>query len=347
MPLTASISPPKRRPGRRITLYVLAVLVAIVGLLAIAGEAYEAVARNRDEREFRRWGDLVDVGGYRLNLNCLGAGRPTVILDNGLGLPAAEWSLVQPDVAEFTRVCSYDRAGYAWSDSGPFPRTSGQIVQELHTLLSKAGVEPPYILVGHSFGGDNVRLYTHDYPNQVAGVILVDAAHEDALDRLPSQFRESEQNQLQMFHRWQPLIPVLIHAGVMRLILQTHPLVGVPADTQKEIRSQQLSARFFDAVVGETEAMPQSVAQVRSSGTLGDRPLLVLTAANAGEDLSPRLDRETFRKIWITQLQPSLARLSSHGEQVIVPDTGHMIPLQQPQAVIDAIHRMTIELRTK
>src|SRR4030095_2709756 len=116
-------------------------------------------------------GKLVDVGGWRLHLNCTGearASQPTVILEAGLGDFSVEWSLVQPGVAKFARVCSYDRAGTGWSEMGPNPRTMRQIVFELHTLLEKAGVRPPYALVGHSYGGVLVRLYSITYPAEGA-----------------------------------------------------------------------------------------------------------------------------------------------------------------------------------
>lgn len=324
--------------------YLVIFLITPVVLLAIVGETYESLARSRDQRQFRRWGELIDVGGYRLNLNCLGSGSPTVILDSGLGLPAAEWSLLQPDVAEFTRVCSYDRAGYGWSDIGPSPRTSAQISNELHTLLQNGAIRPPYILVGHSFGGFNLRVYTHEYPHDVAGLILVESAHPDQLERLPAQIRDSDQQQLRSLHRWQPFLPILIHLGVQRIILQSQPSPGIPSDVLQEIRYLQLNSKFYDSMLGEIDAMPQSIEQVRTAGTLGDRPLLVLTAANAGEDLPPQFDREAFRKIWITELQSSLAQLSSRGKQVIVPDTGHLIPLQQPQAVVTAVREILAEV---
>src|SRR5437660_9720969 len=133
-------------------------------------------------------GRLVDVGGWRLHLHCTGEARgsqPTVILEAGSGDFSVEWSLVQPGVAKFARVCSYDRAGDGWSDLGPHPRTFQQIVYELHTLLDKAGVRPPLVLVGHSYGGWLVRLYASIYPNDVAGMVLVEAGADNPVRMLP------------------------------------------------------------------------------------------------------------------------------------------------------------------
>lgn len=140
-------------------------------------------------------GKLVDIGGYRLHIDCKGKGEPPVMMDAGLAHGAYTWDLVMPEVAKFTRVCSYDRAGVGDSDRGKRPRTSQQIVAELVALLKKVKLKPPYILVGHSFGGMNVRLYASQHPNQVAGMVLVDSSHEDQTYRfaavMPSPERES------------------------------------------------------------------------------------------------------------------------------------------------------------
>ena len=129
-------------------------------------------------------GSLVDVGGWRLHINCTGkarASQPTVVLEAGIGDFSVEWSLVQPGVAKFARVCSYDCAGDGWSELGPHPRTMHQIVFELHILLEKAGVRPPYVLVGHSYGGPLVRLYAATYPADVAGMVLITVSMASAL----------------------------------------------------------------------------------------------------------------------------------------------------------------------
>ncbi|MBV8475682.1 MAG: alpha/beta hydrolase [Acidobacteria bacterium] len=340
-------SPRQPRRAGFWAVYLVSLLVAVAVFLAIAGETYEAISRSRDQREFRHWGELVDVGGFRLNLNCLGAGSPTVVLDSGLGLPAAEWSLVEPDVAEFTRVCSYDRAGYGWSNVGPFPRTSAQISHELHNLLKNARVRPPYVLVGHSFGGYNVRVYTREYPDEVAGIVLVEAAHEDEFELLPGQFRAADQKRLRWLHRLQPFVPMLIHLGVERLFLRAEPSYGIASDVLEEMRYLELSSKSFDSMLGELDAMPQSISEVRSSGSVGKRPLLVLSGAKAGQDLPESLDREAFRRIWMGELQSRLALLSIHGGQVLVPDAGRLIPLKQPQAVTAAVKEIVDQIRAR
>ena len=143
--------------------------IAILTLATLTGGmSYEAIRRISDARRFPVRGQMVDVGGYRLNINCTGVGTPTVILDSGLGEPALSWIGVRSGVERFTRVCSYDRAGYGHSDPGPHPRSSLQVARELHALLQKSQTPGPYVLVGHSFGGYNLRVYTGLLSNREA-----------------------------------------------------------------------------------------------------------------------------------------------------------------------------------
>jgi len=138
-------------------------------------------------------GKLIDMGGYKLHINCMGAVSPTVILEAGLGSPQLVWDEVRSEIAKFTRVCSYDRSGLGWSEHGLQPRTSQQAIKELHILLEKAGVSGPYVLVGHSFGGYHVRLFASTYPDEVVGMVLVDANHHDQESRLrPNTPAEAE-----------------------------------------------------------------------------------------------------------------------------------------------------------
>ncbi|MGI8746474.1 MAG: alpha/beta fold hydrolase [Bryobacteraceae bacterium] len=144
----------------------------LVVLLALTGASYEALASRVDNQRFYRPGRLVDVGEFRLNLYCAGQGSPTVVLEVGLADSLDSWSRVQPEIARFARVCSYDRAGYGYSDPGPMPRTSDRIASELRAALRSAHENPPFLLVGHSFGGFNVRVFNGKYPDEVAGLDL-------------------------------------------------------------------------------------------------------------------------------------------------------------------------------
>src|SRR5688500_14536318 len=182
---TKPIQPPAR-PGHRgwralrgFARVVSMGFALIVGL-ALAGASYEAIAARGDAQAYPPPGRLIDVGGYRLHLQCVGTGSPAVVLDAGLGDMSLAWNLVQTEMGQTTQVCAYDRAGMGWSDPGPQPRTPGHIARELHTLLTNAGIPGPYVMVGHSAAGKNVRMFALQYPEQVAGMVLVDTRSEVA-----------------------------------------------------------------------------------------------------------------------------------------------------------------------
>jgi pimeloyl-ACP methyl ester carboxylesterase len=169
-----SLHPSKRR-GRGCLRWLGGFMVVVLGLMLI-GAVYESLAEAADVQAYPPPGQMVDVGGYRLHINCTGTGSPTVVIDAGLGDWSASWSSwVQPEVAKTTRVCTYDRAGLGWSEAGPLPRTAEQFAKELHTLLQHASIPGPYVLVGHSMGGLTVRVFVHEYAADVAGVVLIES----------------------------------------------------------------------------------------------------------------------------------------------------------------------------
>ena len=329
---------------------IFAALMVLALLLSCAGAAYEYFANRRDQARFPQVGTFVDAGGFRLNLNCTGEthdasggdrGTPTVILESGLGVPGIGWSLVQPEVAKLTRVCSYDRAGYGWSDPGPSPRTADEITRELHTALQNAHVAPPYLLVGHSFGGMLVRVYTARYPTEVAGVVLVDASHEEQDGRLPPSMKRAFDYQVSQLRSIRSALPILRNLGIARLLAgRAGPGVRMSRNLQDEFRYLQLQPKYLDAEMAEIEAMPQSEAETRASGDLGERPLMVLTAGKVTYPSNvPAEVAETFHKIWVGELQLSLVKLSMRGRQVMVENSTQLIPLLAPQAVVEAIRR--------
>src|SRR5215213_11997753 len=160
-------------------------LVVVLLALALAGEIYQAIATELAARAYPPPGEMVAVGGYSLHINCVGQGSPTVILDAGLGEFSAQWVRVQRKVSDTTRVCAYDRAGMGWSEMGPEPRDARQISSELHALLKGAGTEGPYVLVGHSYGGLYMQTYAARYPEEVAGMALVDSSQPDQFSYQP------------------------------------------------------------------------------------------------------------------------------------------------------------------
>ena len=189
MPNTPPVNSRKRILLRWIR-YLLAGLLILLIALVCAGTVYEAIESHRDQQMFHPPGRLVDIGGCRLHLYCTGEGSPTVILEAGGGNPWLSWCKVQPQVASFTRVCSYDRAGLGWSDPSPRPRTAMVIAEELHALLHNAGIPGPFVLVGHSLGGMDARMFANRYPSEVAGLVLVDSSHPDQDERFPPEAKK-------------------------------------------------------------------------------------------------------------------------------------------------------------
>jgi pimeloyl-ACP methyl ester carboxylesterase len=266
-------------------------------LLSLAGAAYEVVGRHQDARRFPRQGKSVRVGALDLNLDCRGAGSPTVILDSGLGVPAVGWTKVQAPLSRFTRVCSYDRAGYGWSGPATEPRTSLQIARELKALLDAAGEKGPYVLVGHSFGGFNIRVFAGLYPGEVAGIVLVDSSHEDQDQRmesvLPPAVRDQQKQQDARDEELEQLLsPLMTHLGIQRLLMAAG-WADVPNYLSKDFVEEILylngQSKARDAMVSEARLFPESAAQVRRAGTLGDRPLIVLTAGKPDDEPDPIL----------------------------------------------------------
>lgn len=340
---------PRRTAGwkrwlKRIVLGGLALII----LLIIAGVCYRLVEQRADARWFPQQGKSVSLGpefaNVSLNIDCSGSGSPTVILDSGLGVPAIGWNFVQPQVAKFTRVCSYDRAGYGWSTPGPMPRTSAEIVKELHALLAAAGEKPPYILVGHSFGGFNVRVYNGAYPGEVAGMVLVDASHEDQISRMPPAMT-AFQKKAEASAKWQAfLAPALIDLGIARLTSNVSDPSYLSRNFIEELRYLQLQTKFLSATSSELASFGGASAdEVRASGNLGDKPLIVLTAGKSPDASAlpagfPKKAFDDFETIWRNDLQVREAHLSTRGRQIIVPDSDHMIPFERPDAIISAIH---------
>lgn len=315
--------------------------VAVVFLCLIAaGIAYERAGAQADLRRLPQIGQSVDIGGRTLNIFCSGAGSPAVIFDAGNGAPGFSWSHIQPRVAAFTRACWYDRAGEGWSAPGPFPRTSVRMAADLHELLHRAGISAPYVLVGHSLGGLNVRVYTGMFPDDVAGAVLVDSAHEDEPRRAPAFMRgHSAPAWL-----WRPIWWMGQLARTVGLLRLTAPRIELAAEPLTRSREQVVralaarpdsSANRFDASVSS------SYGEAERAGGFGDRPLVVLTRgrvsplpANATEQ-----DRQAaaYEQVWMHEIQPKLARLSSRGQQIIVEKSGHAMPDEAPEVIVAAV----------
>jgi pimeloyl-ACP methyl ester carboxylesterase len=332
-----------------------AALAWVVALVSFALPATAVVTQNQPAQPpFPPPGNLVDVGGWRLHLNCTGearASQPTVILEAGVGDFSVEWSLVQPGVAQFARVCSYDRAGDGWSDLGPHPRTLRQIVYELHTLLDKGGVKPPLVLVGHSYGGWLVRLYASTYSADVAGMVLIEAGADNPWRMLPDGklARSSDLvkgNPIPAVKVVGPLrvsdIPPdalsQMKAGAQKLAQSPNepPRDKLPPDAQRMRAWALAQVGHIAAAVNQLENEELAglrAERAKSEHPLGDIPLIVLTRGKSEEEGpdGKALEAEHRRD------HTAMAAMSRNGKLIIAEHSGHHVQIDEPELVIKAI----------
>jgi pimeloyl-ACP methyl ester carboxylesterase len=301
--------------------------------MALVGAIYQALASARDRRRYPPPGQLIDIGGYRLHLYCAGEGSPTVVLDYGLVGSYLDWYFVQPEVARFTRVCSYDRGGYGWSDPSPRPRIPSVMAEELHTLLEKAGEKPPFILVGHSAGALNVRMYAHRYREQVSGMVLVDGAHPD--EYLPFYWRKKLWLRFMQFST--PLGLPRWRGWCMEGPAAVRPMKG----------AFNCQARVYRTNYEEWAAFPQRAQEVRNLGSLGDLPLFVISRDPNRHPREPDEFVLPAREERWTRFQADLAKLSSNSTHVIAKDSGHAVLSERPDVVVEGIRHVVEEVRNK
>lgn len=329
MPNSAPPSATSHSWPRRIILGMF--LIGLV--LALAGMIYENISEARDRRFNPEDGRLFDVGGFKMHMDCTGEGSPAVILESGLGDSYVSWRKVQPQIAKFTRVCSYDRAGIGYSDSSSQPRTSGVIAGELHALLQAARIAPPYVLVGHSMGGYNVRLYASLYPSEVTGMVLVDASHPDQDNRFPPELKNMEGSWLREAEFLEYTSPL----GIPRLM-------GL-CDQDPVLRAAECNFHSAREGVAELKGFAESAVQTAATGSLGDMPLAVLShdPEKPSADLPADLAKPT-NEAW-EKMQEELAHLSTRGTQVIAKNSSHYIQLDRPDVVIDAVRGVVEQAR--
>ncbi len=216
------------------------------------GYIYEPMAEAADAKAYPPAGQLVDVGGHRLHINCTGTGSPTVVIEAGLGDWSTTWGgYVQPEVAKTTRVCIYDRAGMGWSEAGRLPRDAAQNARDLHTLLQNANIPGPYVMVGHSLGGLVVRLFVHDYSSEVVGVVLIESMNPKQLTQSPTVQSQSE-SQSQPFS----FQAMLAHFGVARLLVKLPGIAPSLPPNEEAYYPLYIRPQSFQATDNESQGMP-------------------------------------------------------------------------------------------
>jgi pimeloyl-ACP methyl ester carboxylesterase len=336
---------------------VFDILAIIIGLIAVAITLLLLAgvrARAGLKAAYPPPGRLVDVGGHRLHIYCQGpegAQGPAVVIDAGVGEYGLSWSLVQPEIAKDLRVCVYDRAGLGWSDPGPQPRTNQVMVAELHELLERAAFPAPYILVGASLGGLNARLYAHTYPDEVAGLVLVDAAHEEQYTS--EGMRKAFEGILQMMPRMYGMMRLLVRSGLPALFPgRFAALVPLSPKLSKEtagaIYALRVSdTRYFETAEAEMGAIVESHARIREMKieSLGDIPLVVIQHGKVEPMQTPEL---TELNEQTNQRQQALvAGQSTSGKLVVAEQSGHAIQYEQPELVVSAIREVAAAARER
>lgn len=330
---------------------IIFLLMMLLFLGTIGGAVYQFVQEKLDERHYPPPGKLVDVGGFRLHIYCIGQKSPTVILDSGSGMFSLDWTLVQPKIAKFARVCSYDRAGYGWSDGSPYRRTNTQMVKELDALLYSAGETPPYVYVGHSLGAINARVFAQEFPDKVVGLVLVDPPDEQRLLKMVPLPQDAESL---LPNRQIMLLSTLL--GVERLKLywlarSENPLLMSKSEFPPQVVDAWLAKTsmmkrtraWLDEIDADEESMVQFEEMMKEP--VKNKRVIVISAGKMQplEDLG-------YSKEWIdwgyrshdvlVQLHKEMAEQAEWGKHIVAVDSDHLIPWRQPDIIVEAVREI-------
>jgi len=301
--------------------------IASLAVCAVGG-MYETAARALDQHDYPAPGTLYDVGGHRLHLNCSGTGSPTVVLESGLGGTSATWSRVTSAVGRTTRVCAYDRAGQGWSDDIDTPQDGLAVAVDLHTLLALSGEAGPYVLVGHSAGGTYVMIYAAEYPDEVAGMVLLDSMSPYEFTDLPGFATEQS-----MMRRGLGILPSLTRLGAGR-ILPTSAWSSLPEPAASQVQAFSASARGMRNMRDEQSMYPTVFQQARALTSLDGKPLIVVTATESMQK----------HEEWI-DLQDRLATLSTNSDHR-VSDATHAGLIEDGASSEDAVQAVADVVRS-
>jgi pimeloyl-ACP methyl ester carboxylesterase len=332
----ATSRPSIHRRRRRLLLFGAGLLIS-AGVLLAAGATVQTTGEAADMRDLPAPGQLLEVDGRAMHLNCSGSGSPTVLLLSGVMSYSLDWSLVQPAVSASTRVCSYDRAGLGWSEHNPTPRTVDNLTNEFGELIRISGESGPYIVVGHSYGGIIARLFVARHRAHVGALVLVDSVDDEWLERL--QPGNAGYDTMLLLS---DTLADVDRVGLLRLIGKERsaslfpasmPFHRLPPDVRNQYVTIAARTSFWTEVNREQRAIHDSVSSVKAElGPVGDLPLVVLTAedATAPQHLAA---------------QQALLALSTNSQQIIAGGSGHFIQIDQPDLVIDAVNSVTNQLQ--
>ena len=338
----------------------LALIFGFLALMALTGAAYQRIETEREAKLYPPPGRMIDVGGHRLHINIQGASpenkqQPTVVFDSGLGATSTSWRMVAPEIARHVRVVTYDRAGLGWSDPSPKPRTARQNVAELRALLQKASVPPPYLFVAHSYGAYNCRLYASLFPDEVAGLVMVDGIHPQEWLEPTEADERNRRFGLRLCRRGERgarlgIVRLYLEGIIAGLLGLTQPAFGIitsgttvvgkrivegisklPRELQPIILSHWSRPSYFASTRSQMEHIRESAQQVADAPPLKDLPILALVPSNA-----------TPERLAASQ---AFAATSTRGRHLIIENSTHFIQLDNPEAVVEALLGVLEQLR--
>ena len=320
-------------------------LLVLIVSATLFGAGYEFFARKRAHAAYPPPGQMVDIGGRKMHLDCRGTGSPTVILESGLDTNGSlSWDKVQDEIAQLTRTCSYDRAGVMWSEPKAEPQDADGVVADLHATLVAAGITGPLVMVCHSLGGPYIMNYTRKYGDEVKGLVFVDCSHPDQLSRLPPKIAAT--TRIPVLYK---VLSALSWTGIFG-VLPGETVPGMP-ERIKPIGKAYLGETFGGSMK-EMESIEATLRQGGELRTLGDRPLVVLAAMSPiPEDmltpmnLTPQ-DGLEFLAAWEI-LAADEASWSTRSRQQSVPDSLHYIQFQRPDLVIEAVTEVVNTVRAE
>ena len=268
-------------------------------------------------------GQLIDVNGRNMHINCIGNKSPSIILDSGVGGFSLEWRSIQQSLSQYARVCAYDRAGYGWSDMGLLPRTTKRITHELHALLQNAGIHGPYIIVGHSFGGFTAQYFARYFDDEIAGIVLIDSSHEEQVYRLPENGKDVVRRSL--------------HQDRSNMI--TKPVLHEHFPPEEAAAAQQLMKRWSSLLTWREE-MANYALSSRELRDVYHNPILEIpiVVLSRGKRVWPDTPYGDAMEAAWKDLQNELNYMSDNSTHIIAENSGHVIHLDEPKLVVDAIH---------
>ena len=318
------------------------IVVMLVAAALGSGATFNVVATQYFFAHHSVPGNFYDVDGYKMHLLCTGEGSPTLVLDAGLGNDSLIWANVQPELSKVTRVCSYDRAGFGWSEPRPDPRDAGRIAHELHRLLNEAGVTGSVVLMGHSISGLYIRAYAASYPRSVSGLVFVDSSTPLQEDRFPAEVAQVFKNESMEFQK----LEWLYILGIPRVMGQCRPEEGFKESVRKMIAEDQCRPSLFAAIAQEDKSFRQSGNETIHTGPFGDLPILIFSEDpehSPPSDIPPQA-AQSVSKVW-NEMQEELKDLSTRSRRIIAKGSGHYVQIDRAELLIEKVTNLIKDIR--